>query len=65
MTPFPKAKKLTKDRCPACREKALMAIGTDPNDKIIKDNIVVQCTICGTESKLNRASLAADEVAND
>ena len=63
LVPFPKEKRLIKDRCPACREKALLAIGVDAEDPVIKDNVVVRCSICGTESKLNRSTLAADDIA--
>lgn len=62
---FVKPKELVNDRCPACREKALKAIGVDPDDSIYKNNIVVQCGVCGSISKLNRVTLTPEEVRGE
>ena len=62
MINFQKPRKLTKDRCPACSELSLEAIGVNADHPVIKDNIVAKCKVCGTISELNRDTLADDEV---
>ena len=54
--------KLEKSRCPICREIALKAIGVDPEHPVIRDNIVVKCDICGTQSYLNRNTFIPGDI---
>lgn len=54
--------KLEKSRCPVCREKALTAIGVEPDHPVIRDNIVVECGICGTQSLLNRNTFEPGDI---